>query len=153
MLKAIPILIAFFLLFSFMQVFFSIVVYWHKVGFSLESLFQYTHVNGQLRSSGTFIKMISPHLISQGLSCFILCHFLQFSKRYKSNKIQQVIRYMLIFTLLNVFSTYIIRFLEGPWLWLKPFSFIGFLFFYSLSSWMILNSFLRPFQSRIDTNS
>lgn len=149
MYKNISVISVLFVAFSLVQFIFASLVYVERIGFTYLSFLEYFGKNESLISWIFIGKVLSPHLMAQIAIVFIFSHLLQFSKKYTVKKIQLVIYGLFFFSFLNIMAIPFIRFYGEGFFILKAMGFLGFMFFYFVSSFMIVKSFVFSPQVKI----
>lgn len=100
--------ILYFLVFSFLLLLSGILLFEHKIGFSVEGVLDYylgnEEVFTQQKSSLGILKTILPHFFAFGLFCMVLLHFLVFTKKQKQMQ-TKVLVYLLFFSAILEITT------------------------------------------------
>lgn len=103
--KAYKYSLLYFLLFSFLLLTSSILLFEQKIGFSVGEVLRYYNGNEAQfipsKSSAGILKIILPHIFGFGIFFMVLLHFLLFTKLRSSKKLKFLI-----------FTTFIVAFLE-----------------------------------------
>lgn len=136
--------ILYYLIFSLLLITSAVMLFEHKIGFSLNNILEYYIGNEEkfkpAKNSSGILKTILPHIFVFGLITMVLTHFLVFTKlRYKKS------------TLTLIYLTFITAFLEiaAPFLIVNGFEFFAYVkllsFFLFLAlilyiSWLIFHS-------------
>ncbi|QOY53045.1 hypothetical protein [Candidatus Sulfurimonas baltica] len=138
--------ILYYLIFSLLLIASAVMLFEHKIGFSLNNILEYYIGNEEkfipAKNSSGILKTILPHIFVFGLITMVLTHFLVFTKlRYKKS------------TLTLIYLTFITAFLEiaAPFLIVNGFEFFAYVkllsFFLFLTlilyiSWLIFYSII-----------
>lgn len=126
--KAYKYSLLYFLLFSFLLLISSILIFEQKIGFSVESVLTYYSGNeGKFissKSSAGILKIILPHIFGFGIFFMVLLHFLVFTKLRSSKKLQILIYTTFLVALLELFSPFLIIQGLSIFAYVKLFAFI-----------------------------
>ncbi len=146
MTKAYKYSILYFAAFSLLLLISGIMLFEHKIGFSVQSVSEY-----YLGSSDKFIvaktgsgvlKIILPHIFAFGLFAMVILHFLVFTKERGKTKTKMLIYLTFITAFLEITSPFLIILGAEFFAYVKIISFILFesLILYSL--WLLLHSIM-----------
>lgn len=112
MTKAYKYSIIYFLLFSSLLILSGVMLFEHKIGFSVQEVSNYYLGNEDMfinpKASSSILKTILPHIFAFGLFLMVILHFLVFTKlRYKKSTIT-LIYLTFITALLEIFTPFLI---------------------------------------------
>lgn len=146
MTKAYKYSLIYFLAFSLLLLISGLLLFEHKIGFSVQEISSYylgnedKFINPQTNSG--ILKIVTPHLFAFGLFIMVLLHFLIFTKKRNSRTLKTVIYLTFISAVLELLSPFgIINSIEF-FAYIKLLSFFIFELLVLFSSWLLFRSII-----------
>ena len=110
--KEYKVIILYFLIFSLLLIWSSILLFEHKIGFSVDSIQTYYlgSIQENIREKTLFglLKMVLPHLFAFGLFIMVLLHFLIFTKERGTLRAKSLIYIIFLSAFLEISSAFLI---------------------------------------------
>ena len=103
-------LILYFVVFSFLLLASSIVIFQHKIGFSVDGVLRYYLGDEKLfipsKNEAGILKIILPHIFAFGLFSMVILHFVLFTKQ--KNRLKTLIYLLFVTAFLEIFTPFMI---------------------------------------------
>lgn len=142
--KAYKLSITYYLLFSLLLITSAVMLFEHKIGFSVSGVLEYYLGNEEKfissKDSAVTLKVLLPHIFVFGLLAMVLLHFLVFTEhRYKKSTIF-LISLTFLTALLEMFTPFLIINGFEFFAYIKLASFVIFLALILYISWLLFHS-------------
>jgi len=147
MTKAYKHAIVYFLLFSILLVISGIMLFEHKIGFSVQGVTEY-YLGSEERfiakkSSAGVLKIVLPHIFAFALLSMVLLHFLIFTKHRDTAHTKTLIYALFTSAALEIFSPFMILLGAGFFVFIKIASFVLFEALIIYISYLLFNSIVK----------
>jgi len=142
--KAYKLSILYYLLFSLLLITSAVMLFEHKIGFSVNQVLEY-YIGSEekfipAKSAKGILKLVLPHIFVFGLFIMVLLHFLVFTRlRYKKSTLT-LIYLTFITALLEIFTPFMIISGFSFFAYIKLFSFFAFLSLILYIFWLLFRS-------------
>lgn len=147
MTKAYKYAIVYFLLFSLLLVISGIMLFEHKIGFSIQGVSEYYLGSEEkfivAKSSAGVLKIVLPHIFAFALFSMVLLHFLIFTKHRDTAHSKALIYLLFSSAALEIFSPFMILLGAEFFVFIKIASFVLFESLVIYIAWLLLNSIIK----------
>ena len=147
MTKAYKYAIVYFLLFSILLVISGIMLFEHKIGFSVQGVSEYYLGSEEkfmvAKSSTGILKIVLPHIFAFALFSMVLLHFLIFTKHRDTAHSKALIYLLFSSAALEIFSPFMILLGAEFFVFIKIASFVLFESLVIYIAWLLLNSIIK----------
>lgn len=145
--KAYKYSIIYFLLFGILLLLSGVMLFEHKIGFSIEGVLDYYMGNQESfivqKSAGGILKIVLPHIFAFGLFSMVILHFLVFTAQRGKTETKVIIYLTFLSAFLEIASPFMIISGVKFFAYIKIVSFFLFFFLILYTSWLLFKSIIH----------